>query len=230
MINYLDIAVVLIILVFALVAFYKGFIRMVFGSLPLIVSLVSAYLIYPTLSKFLRTTAIYLRFSTSIYEYLNLSNIIPETAIEAQTNLISQMNLPQFLKNALIENNNAVVYEILNVNELREYISGFISNLCINILSMIIVFIVVYIVCMMILKVLEGIASFPVLSGINRIFGLAVGVVHALLLLWIIGIFLTFFVADAKFEAFFNMLYSSRLALMLYENNFLLFMILRIFT
>lgn len=228
--NLLDIIVILIIVFFAANAYRKGFVKACFGSLPLLLALGAAYLFQPVLSRIIRGTALYDTFKNSITQSLGLDKMIEQVATNTQSELIRGMNLPEFLKSALIENNNPVVYQVLNVSEIQDYIAGFIANICINILTMAIVFFVALIASKLFLATLNMFAKLPILSFFNKITGLAVGVIQGFGVLWVVGIFLTFFHYNPKFQVLFDLLSQSTVAGMLYENNLLLFMILKIFT
>ena len=228
--NYLDLFVIAVILIFALLAFRKGFVMACFGFLPTWVALFGTYKLYPFASKSLRGTRLYLSMRDTIFQWLDLENVISDAAVDTQTKLIEGLKLPEFLKNALIDNNNSVVYQVLDVNKIQDYIAGYISNICINILTMILIFIVLWIAVKAILAALNLMAKLPVLSFFNRGCGLLIGAAEGVVVLWILGIALTFFYYNPKFIWLIEMLEQSKIALALYENNFLLFMILKIFT
>ena len=228
--NAIDIGILILLGVFAFIAWRKGFIMACFSFLPTWVALFASYKIYPAMSKYLRTTRLFDSMKDGIYQSLHLENIVTEQTWSTQNDLIQQMNLPEFLKNALLENNNTVVYDILNVDKIQDYISGFLANIGINILSILIAFLVVYIGLKLILKALDLVAKLPVLSAFNKLGGLVVGLAQGVVVIWIIGFVLTFFYSNPKFQTVFAMLYDSTLGLWFYENNFLLFMILKIFS
>lgn len=228
--NILDICVLGIIIFFSVMAYRKGFIKACFGFLPMLIALLATKMLQPELSKMIRATPLYESLKTTISNSLNLENIIAEKTLETQTDIISQMNLPEFMKSALIENNNPVVYNILDVGSIQDYISGFIANTCINIITMVVIFAAIYIICRLLLATLNIFARLPILSFFNKISGLAVGFLQGVVVVWLCCIVLTFFNYKPAFQSIFVLLNDSVVALKFYENNFLLFMILRIFT
>ena len=227
--NYLDIAVIVIILGLGIISYCRGFVKACLGFLPVVGAVIGAYVTYPMLSKFLRGGFIYNKIAESVQSKLGFESVVGDT-IAAQNEAINSLNAPGFIKNALISNNNSVVYNILDVSGIEEYISGFIANVCINILSIVLAFIVIFIVIKLIIHALDIIADLPVLSFLNRSFGFAVGIIKGTFIVWMIGIALTFFYYNEAFAGFFKLLDDSKLALFMYENNYLLFMILKIFT
>lgn len=227
--NVIDLIVIVIIGVFGFLAFRKGFIRACFSFLPMVISLAASYKLNPMLGKYIRSTPLFFNFKDKIFNSLNLNQIIAEKTLATQTEIINSMNLPQFLKSSLIENNNPVIYNILDVGELQDYIAGFIANICVNIACVVIIFLIVFIISKIILSALDIISKLPVINSFNKISGLMIGFIQGLVVVWILGIAITFFYYKPFMQEFISLLNSSTIAIQLYENNFLLFMILKIF-
>lgn len=226
----LDIVVVGIILVSGILAYKNGFIMATLGFVPIIGALLAVKFVTPAVGKFLRGTAFFSNMTESIQNSLRLDEIIGQAAMETQTQLIEGMKLPDFLKESLLENNNPVVYKLLDVESLQEYIAGYLANICINIISVVAVFVVVWIGLIVVLKALNLISELPVLSFVNRTAGLAVGLLKGVSLVWIGAMILTYLQCSGKMEGLFLALSESTVALFMYENNILLYLILTIFT
>lgn len=227
--NIIDIVIIAIILFFGIRAYKSGFIMSCLSFLPSISALLVTYIFQPILSDFIRSTQFYTNLKISIGEMLGLSSIISDTAMQAQNEIIRNMQIPEFLKSTLIENNNPVIYGLLDVNSIQEYITGFIASIIVNIACMIILFIVTSIVVKIVIKLLNTFSKLPVISLFNKIGGLLIGLLQGLIIIWVLGIGLTFFYFNPSWKEFFDMLNSSFLGSYMYENNILLFMILRIF-
>lgn len=228
--NLLDFGVIAVILFFGFLAYKKGFLKACFSSLPMILALAAVHFIQPIVSKMVRGTEFYVSFREKLVQSLGLENLISDTVMQSQTELIQSMPLPDFLKSALVENNNPVVYQILDVSKIQDYIGGYLANICINILTMAVVFFVTLILAKIALATLNLFAQLPVLSTVNKVAGLAVGILQGTLIIWIAGIFLTFFYSNPNFQGVVSLLKQSVLASRLYENNLLLVFILNIFT
>ena len=222
----LDLAVLAVILGSGVLAWRVGFVRAALGFLPMLAATIGTKLLTPYTGKFLRETAL----SASIGDSMGLDATIQEGAMSAQTQFIESLKLPAFLKEALLENNNPVIYQLLDVNSLKEYIAGYLANICINILSVVLAFVLLYITVKLLLNALHLVSQLPVLHFINHAAGLVVGTAKGLLMVWLGCIILTFFQCNAKFTALFAGLEQSFVAGFLYENNILLQMILTIFT
>ena len=105
----------------------------------------------------------------------------------AQRIAIENLNLPQSVKETLLENNNSEFYQF------AEYVSTYLADILINAVSSIILFAVVYILIHLVVRWLDLIARLPILYGLNHIAGAVLGLIQGLLFLWIgcflVGIF-----------------------------------------
>lgn len=225
--NYIDIAVIAILLIFAIAGRIRGLIKTCFSFVPMLAGLVVTNQLYPVLSKVLRNTFVYDGLKNGVQKALKLDSLFANAVTGSDA--IGTLKLPEFLKTALVENNNPVVYNILGVNKIQEYIAGYVANICLNVLCMVTVFIIVVIGCKLILAALDLIAKLPVINFLNKTGGFAMGLLEGIIVMWVIGIVLVGFYSNPLFSGFFDILNQSKLALFLYEKNVLLFMILRIF-
>ena len=125
----LDILVVTVVLGCAAAAFRKGFVIAALGFLPMAAALIGARFLSPYVSRFLRGTPVFGSLAESISSSMKLDEIIGEGAARTQTEIIEGMQLPGFLRDALLENNNPVIYRLFDVEGLQEYIAGFLANI-----------------------------------------------------------------------------------------------------
>lgn len=226
----LDAIVLIVILGCAIAAWRKGFIRAAFGFLPMLAALIGTRFVSPHVGKFLRGTFLFDSMSESIRDSIGLDTVIEEGAMRTQTEIIEGMPLPDFLKDALLENNNPVIYQLLDVDSLKEYIAGFLANVCLNILSVVLAFVLIYIAVTIVLDALHLFSKLPVLSFFNHFMGFLVGGAKGLFFVWIGCMVLTFFQCRAGSEALFEAMEATFVANFLYENNALQQLILTIFT
>ena len=226
----LDAIVLAVILGCGIVAWRKGFIRAAFGFLPMLAALIGTKFVSPYVSRFLRGTPVFGSLADSISESMGLDRLISESAMQTQTEIIEGMKLPGFLKEALLENNNPVIYQLLDVEKLQDYIAGFLANTCINILSVILAFLLIYIGVTIVLNALHLFSKLPVLSFFNHFMGFVVGSAKGMLFVWLGFVVLTFFQCRAALAPVFDALEATFIAHVFYENNILQQLILTIFT
>ena len=225
----LDILALVLVVGMAVRAYRKGFVRAALNFLPMVAALAAIRFLTPTVSELLRKTPFFDALTNTVGNGLHLENAIGDAAMQTQTDIIQSMHLPDFLKESLVENNNPVIYHLLDVESLQSYIAGFLANICINIISVLLVFIVVWLAVKFVLKALNLISKLPVLNFFNRACGFLVGLLKGLCVTWLICFVLTFFQCNSAFDFFFDALNLTHVALPLYENNILMYFILTIF-
>ena len=227
MIWIMDFIVILIIAIPAIMGYRKGFIYACIGFLPVLVSFFGAKMISPVCSKFLRKTALFDFFKKNVYE--GLGSLLGEKAEQSQTALIDQMNMPDFLKSALLENNNSVIHSLFQTEKLQDYIASYFANICLNVISVVLAAVTLYIIMKLFLGALNIVSKLPVISTVNRMCGLAIGGAKGILIVWFVGIVLVFFYYNEVFQQFFTLLEKSYVTAFLYHHNLLLMMVLKIF-
>lgn len=225
----LDVLALVLVVGTAVQAYRKGFVRAALNFLPMVAALAATRFLTPTVSELLRKTPFFDALTNTVGNGLHLENAIGDAAMQTQTEIIKSMHLPDFLKESLVENNNPVIYHLLDVESLQSYIAGFLANICINIISVLLVFVVVWLAVKFVLKALNLISKLPVLNFFNRACGFLVGLLKGLCVTWLICFVLTFFQCNSAFDFFFDALNLTRVALPLYENNILMYFILTIF-
>ena len=226
----LDGVVTAVILGCAVAAWRKGLIRAVLGFLPMALALLGTKAVSPLIGRFLRETFLFDKMSDAIQNSMGLDTALQEGAMQTQTALIEAMPLPGFLKEALLENNNPVIYQLLHAETLKEYIAGYLANVCINVLSVAAAFVLIYIAVKVVIHALHLFSKLPGLNFLNRFSGFLVGGVKGLVCVWLAGIVLTFFQCRGAFAGLFSAMGHTLFAGYFYENNILLQLILTIFT
>lgn len=226
----LDGAVAVVILGCAVAAWRKGLIRAVLGFLPMALALLGTKAVSPFIGRFLRETILFDKMSDAIQTSMGLDTALQEGTMQTQNALIEAMPLPEFLKEALLENNNPVIYQLLHAESLKEYIAGYLANVCINVLSVAAAFVLIYIVVKVVINALHLFSKLPGLNFLNRFSGFLVGGVKGIVCVWLAGIVLTLFQCRGAFAELFSAMERTLFAGYFYENNILLQLILTIFT
>lgn len=224
-----DIVVILIIALPAVIGYCKGFVYACLGFLPVVVAFFGSKILSPVFSKLLRKTFLFDFLKQSVYQGMDLGKLLGEGAEQSHSSIINNMDIPEFLKGALLENNNSVVHSLFQTEDLQYYIASYIANICINVISVVLISVVFYIVMKLFLKALNIVSKLPVISTVNRLCGAAIGTAKGVFVVWFIGTVLTFFYYNELFQQFFMMLEKSHAAAFLYHNNLLLLLVLKIF-
>ena len=170
-INYVLIGAMAILLIAIIVGGIRGFIKTFFAAFSVAIALFVAVQAGPYLGKVLQHTPMYTMISGQIEEKLDAYSEAQAEKVSQQIEEINRYPLPQYLKNALIENNNNQIYEALGVSQFNQYVASYMACLVLNSVSFLIVFLLAFIILKVIEAGLDLISKLPVLHGINVLGG-----------------------------------------------------------
>lgn len=225
----LDIIIIIFVGVIGFIAMKKGFIKTAYQIVAYVVALIVSFMIYPIMSGILKLTPIY----EGIKEWNihSISAIPVIEGVQAQTNTIREVTswLPEFMTNQMIQNNNPEIYSLMKVDNLIEYISTYVADLCINALALLVVWVVVRIVLGLIVGTLDLVAKLPLLNFANKIAGFILGVIKGTFMIWIIYLIVPFLVIFPSFVEIQLLIEKSLLGKWLYDNNLILSYLNQIF-
>ncbi len=188
--NWLEIVVGVYLICMVLYGHYRGFIRLAVSTAALIATLVIVHLAMPAVSMYVKEhTPVYDR----IVEYMEKKLTIHEdiSMPAGQRAVIENLNLPENIKELLIENNNSEIYKILGVEAFGAYLGSYLANFILNMISFLMLLLLVYIGLRLILKWLDILARLPVISGMNHMAGALLGGIQGLFYLWIAFLLVT---------------------------------------
>lgn len=163
--------------------------------------------------------------SSSILDGLKDKEGIEETVENAeiprdvQVAAIEKADLPESFKSLLSTNNNSEIYEELGVETFAQYVGEFLSKLIINIVAYLGTFILVTIILRAIVFALDIVDDLPVFGFINHLAGGAVGIVCALIIIWVAFVAVTLLYVTAPGKEIYNAIQDNGFLKMLYEYN-----------
>lgn len=143
------------------------------------------------------------------------------TKIE-QTKLIQNLPVPEFLKEMLLNYNNSEGYSKLNVTEFGSYLVHFFANVVLNIVAFVVTLLAVQLVLWTGITALDLFSRLPFISFINRIGGLAVGILQGLFAVWLIFLGISIFSSTEIGITLMGMIDESTLLQPMYESNMFL--------
>lgn len=138
---------------------------------------------------------------------------------DMQQKAISEADLPEVFRNLLTENNNDVIYEELGVNSFAEYVGNFLAKLIVNIAAFLCTFLIVTIILRAVIFALDFVAELPGLGIINHLAGGVLGFAGALIIVWILFIFVTLLYTTAIGKDIFEAIQTEPILQLLYDNN-----------
>ena len=175
---------------------YRGLLRQCVSLGALILTIITVKIATPYVTDFIKANPTIRENAANFI--VEVSGWEPPAAEEgvmpaAQRMSIEEMNLPQSVKNVLLENNNSEFYKLLGVEQFEEYISTCLADMLINTVGSVLVFAASYIVIHLIIRWLDLLSRLPILCGLNQMAGGIAGLVEGFLILWIAGFILSFF-------------------------------------
>lgn len=159
----------------------------------------------------------------TIDDILGVLGDIPK---DTQIQQIQSAPIPQFLKNQLIENNNSTIYGELGVDSFPQYVASYISRLILQLVSFLVTFLLAIIIVKALMFAVNIIGELPVLGLINHVAGGALGLVLALVIVWVGFLVMTLAYTTEAGAACFEMVEKSSILQFLYDTNPLLIRLL----
>jgi len=211
----------------AVIGYVRGFVRIVASLAATIITILLVAFMTPYLSNMFSNVFPIEKFAQSKCEkILQMGKMEdeqePEYSRDEQISLIEDSDLPVIFKQMLLENNNAEIYEILGVNTFGQYITSYLTRMMSNIFSFLLAMLVITIVVRTALYVLGIISDLPIIGGINRLAGGALGLGLGLVVVWMLFIAITMFYDTQFGKICFADIADNEFLKFLYENNILL--------
>jgi len=194
--NVLDIIAMLVFSFCLVWGVNRGFLRMTFSFVSILVSFYIARALYQPVSAFLKgSTPAYDILKTQIITALGLQEIIENYIQQGETAVLYHLPLPQVVLERLLENNTPSMRIMLGAVTLEDYIGSFLAGIGLNILALLLVFILAIILTNFIARVLRVISKLPIIRSFDRAGGALVGAVIGFLAVWtLVTLYLTLFV------------------------------------
>ena len=189
--------IILIIIVIGILAFsawlgfYRGFLRTIVGMSSLLISLALVVVLSPLVTDFIiKKTS----FRETVYESIDekLTELVEEktaTTTEEIRKVLEDSFIPAMVLRTFND-------KISNRIEPREYVSNaamFMATKVTQALGILVTLVLSFIVLRLILMLTGLISKVPVVSGVNKIFGIVLGLVRGLILVWILCYVITVF-------------------------------------
>lgn len=222
MFNWLFWVVIVFLAIMAIVGLKKGLVKMIFSLVSLIVTIILTVMISPHVAEFLmESTELYDMAQEKTCEFIEKVVLaMEEEAGESMT--IDELPLPEIIKDMLNENNNEESYDILGVNNLADYIGASVARMVVNAAAFTGTFLVIFIAIKLIVALLDLISKLPLINGVNKLAGAALGLVEAFVILWILCLVVTSFAGTEWGRTLLSMINESEFLSLIYNNNYLM--------
>lgn len=219
MMNWLFWAVVCLIGYHIFDGFRRGFIRKSVSMVSLILTLVLVTWLTPQITNFISEKTTLQKSLQKKCSEMFLDEDYDSEVKTDQVLMIENMNLPENVKEMILENNNSEAYQLLEVTGFHEYVGAYLAELIINTLAYFIAFVVVWALIRAVLLALDVVTMLPVLHGINKFAGGILGIAESIVLVWIAFLFVTILCNGELGQRFFELISENQFLLLLYNNN-----------
>lgn len=221
--NLLSIVICMLFLVLVWIGYIRGFLKSAFivgsGILALILTFLLSPMVSATLTKETKLDTV---IQKKIEETLKLNTKKDVTTKVKQTEAIEQLHLPELLQNGLIENNHEEIYEALHIEHFYEYVAAYFTLMIMNAISFLLTYVIVRIILIFLGQTLEFITELPIVHTFDKVGGVALGFIEALLLTWIFFVIVTMFIQTEFGKIMIKEVNQSVILSYLYNNNLLL--------
>ena len=221
--HWLPIAVGVFLVSMMLYGHYRGFLRQCVSIGALVIRFATPYV-----TSFLKENT---QVRQAVAEMMVKASGLEEYQAEQQDTpafqriAIENLKLPQSMKDALIENNNSEVYNLLGVDHFIEYVSAYLAGILINASVSVLMFLLTFLLIQLLVRWLDLLARLPIISGLNKIAGALLGLAHGLLLLWVACLLLDLFSATPLGSVLMEQVEESSWLTFLYQYNLLGFLL-----
>ena len=204
----------------------RGFISASKRILALVLTAVLLSSVQPAMLSFLQSTpasdAIRNMVSKNIsesYKKESLPEDTDTTDTEETNVIVSSLGFPKFMQNSIKKTVSGMT-EIKN--SVMEVITDAVTMMILKLISVILLFLIVRFFVFLLLKLLEGLFELPGLKTLNRLLGAGLGIINALLLIYIICGAVSLFSPNDKLIIIEETVNNTYILKHFYENNLLM--------
>ena len=174
-----------------LVGYHKGLLRMLVGAASLIIGFVFVYFFSGPVTDFVREhTSLYESVSHSVYEKVKSR----AEADFAQTRQEQEESAAEtFLPGVIVSAYNKKVTSEVTADEYQRGLAGYVAGISVRICGFLLTLIAALIVLRIIAKLTGIVSKIPIVGGINRLLGAALGLAKGLVVVALLFIFITMF-------------------------------------
>ena len=201
----------------------QGLFKVLISVAGLIASIMLSVYIAPNVSGYVQQhTTLDEQLCTFIMEKMEFSDAMEEASKGEQVELISELALPDTLKENMLNNNNSEVYSLLEASGVHEYIAKSMAMVVINALVFIILVIVSNVFFSTLGKGLGKITRLPIIRSIDKIGGGMLGCMQGLIVIWMLFLVLAISSTAEVSQELIKAISGNELLKLLYDNNLLL--------
>lgn len=235
--NWLLIIVIAILLGCVIEGCYKGFVRVAFSLLAMIVTLVFVTAATPHLTIWLEENTTWdetitekcLEHVRSTSEEQVNDHIQEQVEQQGEAAEQSGLSLPEKWLDQLADSGSNAVNDIMEQSGIQETIAQNLAHFIMTGISFFIALIFISLVLHLIIRALDLVTKLPVIKHVNRTLGLLVGAVKGLLVVWVLLYLISLTCTSSFGMRMLDDVNQSPFLTLLYEHNVLMQILLAVF-
>jgi uncharacterized membrane protein required for colicin V production len=193
--NAIDYGIVVLILIFTLFGFYRGFVQSLLNLGGCLLSFAASFWLFPKLSDAISSNSEIVRLlsgytdSGSVLGDLDLSSLSVNTLSASNVSaIVDKANLPDPIGKLLQANLTEKAFSPLGnlATNVGDYINQTILSVSINVLSFIVCFVLCFLVVTIVINLLKSVFKFPLLKQLDWLAGGAFGFVIGCVLCFVV--------------------------------------------
>ena len=227
--NGLLIAVLVIIVGCILLGYWKGFVKIAFSLVTMLLTIVLVSWVTPYISDFLKE-------NTGIYETLvekctdtiqlsaaeNTENSIEETLNEDST--IGGIQLPGLWVEQIMEKAGDSVNQVLEGNGIYRMVGEYIADWILRGVAFFVAFILVFIALRVVFGLLNIVAKLPLLKSLNKLLGAVAGLLQGMVIVWLLLFLVAIACTSQLGQSALRCINESAFLTFLYQHNGILYL------
>lgn len=230
--NLLDLIVILILALYVLYGYYRGFFNSVLSIGAYIISWGTGMLFFNAVGTLIKSNESF--YNTMLYytegsEYIGnveLANTpVSQINLDQLGDLISKSSLPHPMDNQVKVNVSAEAFSDLGITTLGDYFNQTIVCVFINIIAFLLIFIIVRLIMGMVINSADHAGVFPALRHSDSLIGAGFGALRGVLALFLLMMLTPLVLTVLPFDFIAEQVQSSFFAPFFYHSNFLLSLI-----
>ena len=201
----------------------RGIINIVLSLVAMVVTAILATMLTAPVGAVVKTaTPIYDNIYDAVYE-----NVKEKEVVNADT--LENLNLPEELTKVI---NDKIEESGIDINgeadKFMKEASEQVANAIFKAGVFLVLFIILYIVIKILIKVLDVVAKLPLIKEINKLGGLAIGLIYGLFILWAACLVLTAFSSREWAQDIFVQINDNALLSFIYNNNLITWLVTKV--
>jgi len=216
----IDIIIIAVLVLTCIMGFKRGLMLSIVNAGSSVISFILSLILYPLVSKILKLTPLFDSVKNTVAQSIekiamNISGALTPAKV------VDAISMPGIMKdNLLAQITEPGKTEALD--SLKNSLSGAIAGFILDIIAIVVLFIIVKIIIMLLKNVIKAIASIPVIKQVDKIGGLAFGLLEGFMLLTVAAALLAFFTSKAEPGSLVQAIDKSLLGSYFYNNNLIL--------